>query len=425
MKKIATFIIILSFVSLANAQNTQQVTLKECYDLAVKQSETIAINDQFIAEAEALYGQARGSSLPEIYFGYDSTWQDRPSTTGSTPGSFFISPQTNTKIGIRKNLFTGYKELAAIKSGSNFVGQRKDEKNRALQLLLADVSSAFYGTLQAEADVAVAKKNFQLLQDRLKETKQRVSVGRNRGAEVAALESQVSTLEAQSLEYERIAQTQRQLLSFLAGKPITGELVPLEVRTMEMKSLAEFVNKIDDRPDVLAQEKAIDVANANIRLARSDHFPNIDMGANYYLDRQGFRADVNWDAIIAIEIPIWSWGATQKSVNAAKAIMNQQKLLARETKRRAEMDIQNAYRNVMSAREQRNIYEKASTSAEKEHSLTVRDYRSGLVSTFDVLETMNRLYDTERGLNLATLQARLAEVNLKIAAGYTPEEILQ
>jgi outer membrane protein len=402
-----------------------QITLNQCYNLAVKQSESIAISDEFINQAEAQYGQVKGAALPEIFFGYDSTWQDRPPATGATPGAFFITPQTNTRFGARKSLFSGYRELAAIKSGSTFVDQRKDEKNRALQMLLNDVASAFYGTLQAEADLAITKKNHQLLLERLKETQQRVRVGRNRGADAAALEAQAATLEAQTLEAQRLAETQRDLLSFLTGQKINGELQPLEISKAATRSINDYISRINNRPDVQAQEKAIDVATASVRLERSKHFPNVDLSANYYLDRTGFREEVDWDAAIFLEIPIWSWGATQKSVNVAKTIENQQRLMARETKRRAEMDIQNAYREVTSAREQRKIYEKASLAAQKEHTMTVRDYKSGLVSTFDVLNTMTRLYETERDLNLAVLRSRLAEVNMQITAGYTPEEILQ
>jgi outer membrane protein TolC len=415
--------LLLSAVS--SAQETAgQITLQQCYEMSVKQSETIAITDESIAQAEAEYDQAKGSSLPDFFFGYDSTWQDRPISTGSTPGSLFISPQTNAKVGVRKSLFTGYRELAAIKSGASFVDVQKDAKNRALQLLLSDVASAFYATLTAETGVAISRKNHQLLLDRLKETKQRVQIGRNRSAEVAALESQVATLEAETLENERIAQTQRQLLSFFTGRAIHEQLIPKE-NEIGLKNVEEYLTKVGQRPDVQAQEKAIDVALGNVRLERSKHFPNLDAGANYYLDRQGYREDVEWDAFIGLEIPIWSWGATQGGVNAAKAQMNSQRLLARQVRRQAEVDVKNAYRDAVSTRQQKAIYEKASAAAEKEHGLTVRDYRSGLVSTFDVLETMDRLIAAERGLNLSTLRARLTDVNLKVAAGYTPEEILQ
>lgn len=429
MMRYAFVVSTLLFAGLSIAQenapnNSPIVTIQECYSMAVKQSETIAINDEFIKQAEAQYGQVKGGALPNIFFGYDSTWQDRPAAAGATPGTFFITPQTNTRFGIRKSLFSGYRELAAIKSGSNFVDQRKDEKNRALQLLFNDVANAYYGILQAEADLAVTKKNHEVLNERLKETQQRARIGRNRGADVAALESQVATLEAQSLESERIVQMQRELLSFLTGQKITGELQPLEMSRGE-KPLSDYIARVGNRPDVQAQEKSIDVATAAVRLERSKHFPSLDAGANYYLDRRGFREDVEWDAVISLEVPIWSWGATQKGVNAAKTVVNQQRLLARQTRRRAEMDIQNAYRDVISAREQRRIYEQASQAAQKENALTVRDYRSGLVSTFDVLNTMNRLYEAERSLNLAVLRSRLAEVNLKITAGYTPEEIMQ
>ena len=192
--------------------STTSNTLKECYNLAVKQSESISINDELIRHAEAQDGQSKGGALPEIFFGYDSTWQQKPSSTGSTPNSLFISPQTNTKFGIRKKLFTGYRELAAINSGSSFIDQRKDERNHALQMLLSDVADAYYGTLQAESDLAITKKTFELLQDRWKETKERASVGRNRQADVAALETQLRTREAQTKETERVVQAQREML---------------------------------------------------------------------------------------------------------------------------------------------------------------------------------------------------------------------
>jgi outer membrane protein len=424
MKHLGMIVAMLFVVQPLFAQN-QGVTLKECYDMAVKQSETIAITDELIKQAEALYGQAWGSTLPEIFFGYDSTWQDRPSTSGATPGTFFITPQTNTRIGARKNLLTGYREFAAINSGSTFVDQRKDEKSRALQLLFSDVAGAFYGVLQAEADLAITKKNLGILQDRLKETKQRANVGRNRSAEVAALEAQAYTSEAQTLEAERLIKLQREFLSFLTGKPMMEQtLQPFDVRSVE-SDVASYIARLDKRPDIQAQEKAVDVSLAAVRLERSKHFPNLGLGANYYLDRTGFREDVKWDAILNLEIPIWSWGATQKGVNAAKAENNRQALLARQIRRRAEMEVQNAFREMTSARQQRDIYEKASVSSEREHTLTTRDYRSGLVSTFEVLETMNRFYETQRGYNLSVLRERLSEVNMKIAAGYLPEEILK
>lgn len=423
MKKVLVVGILFSSWLQAQEQ-VGQLTLRQAYDLAVKQSETVALTDEYIRQAEAQYGQAKGGALPEVFFGYDSTWQDKPTTSGATPGTFFISPQTNTKLGIRKNLFTGYRELASIKAGSSFIDQRKDEKRRAMQLLLADVANAFYSTLQAQADVEISKKNHQLILDRLKETRQRVLVGRNRSADLAALESQANSLEALTLENERLELSQRQLLSFLVGRSVVERLLPVE-SPQDNKTLDQYLQRINLRPDVQAQEKAIDVAMASVRVERSKHFPNLDMGANYYLDRTGFRQDVDWDATIMLEIPIWSWGATQKGVNVAKSVVAQQRLIAHRIHRQAEFDIQNAYRDATSARAQKIIYEKASLSAQKEHNLTVRDYRNGLVNTFDVLETMNRLYTAERGLNWAVLRARLAEINLKIAGGFTPEEIVQ
>ena len=50
--------------------NEQPLTLADCYKLALKQSELIAINKDLIKEAEAHYLQGLGQLLPHLYFDF-------------------------------------------------------------------------------------------------------------------------------------------------------------------------------------------------------------------------------------------------------------------------------------------------------------------------------------------------------------------
>src|ERR1044072_9390111 len=60
--------------------DSEALTLKECYQLALKRSETIAINRQVIEEAEGQFLQSLSGILPKSNYEISQTWQDRNSS---------------------------------------------------------------------------------------------------------------------------------------------------------------------------------------------------------------------------------------------------------------------------------------------------------------------------------------------------------
>ena len=141
MKKIILMVLISLFagsIAIYAGVNAERdalgLTLKDCYALALKRSETISIQKEFIKETEGLMLQSLSTALPKVAFAYSQTWRDvRPNDT-------FGGYQPEAKFTFTQPLFTGFKEIAAIRASKHIGKQREAELKRAKQMLFSSIS---------------------------------------------------------------------------------------------------------------------------------------------------------------------------------------------------------------------------------------------------------------------------------------------
>jgi len=398
-------------------------TLAQVYDKALQNSERIAVSQEAVRQAEALYKETLGTAGPELFFRHQSIWQDRTGVGGNTSATITQSPQNEGSFRLRRENFTGYRELAALRSGGSLVEQREWEKARVEQLLLQDVAAAFYGALEAEESLGSTRKLIDLTEDRLAEQRRRVRLGRSRETEALGTDYQIATLRAQEDLAARDVDAHRDLLGFLTGVPV-GALRAGD-GAVEAAGLDAYLARTPNRPDVRAAAEAAGVARAAVRVARADHLPSADVNAGVYAYRPNAREEINWDATLGVELPIFSWNAVNGRVKAARAEQRQAELELRAAQRQADLDIRNAHRDLLSARRRLEIRERAVSVARRDYELQARDDKRGLVTPLDVLESLDRLNAAELALNNARLDARLAALNLEIAAGAAPGDVLK
>lgn len=304
-------------------------TLKEAFSHALKNSEKIAISEQSVRQAEAIYRQTLGSSFPELLFRHQTVWQDGNSTTSD--GMFRIS----------KTDLTGYREMVAIRSGKLTVTQRKYEQERVEQLLLTEVAAAFFSLLQVTENRAALKRLIELAESRLQELKERVRVGRTREADSIEQEYQITSLQSQLEETARQVNAIKDLLTYLAGIPmIELEIIDTPISDRQL-AIESYLAKIDQRPDVRAAITSAKVSEDFIRIARSNYFPAFNLTANYYTYRPTSRENNHWDTSLNVDLPLWDWGTKRGTLDTTKTIFNQSKEALRAVRRQADLEIRN------------------------------------------------------------------------------------
>ena len=318
---------------------------------------------------------------------------------------------------------TGYRELFALKGAKATERQREQLLFRAHQLLFSDLAAAYYGLLQARETAAATAELIVLAERRLTELKDRVRVGRTREADAAAQEYQVTALRSQLVESERLAQSRADLLAFLVRAPV--EPAQEEMLLPAYGPLGRYLESVESRPDVRAAARSLETARAGVHTARADRFPQLGLTANHYAYRPPNRQGNDWDVSLSASLPLFSFGAVTANVGAAKAGVTMAEHDLRAARRAADLEIRNAHRDRDAAARQLAIRKQASSIAERDYELQRRDERRGLVTSLEVLESLNRLNDARLGLASGQLDDRLAALVLELATGKAPEEILK
>ena len=392
------------------------LTLIDCYKLALKQSELIAIDAEQIKIAEAHFLEAFGTIMPQVFFSHTDTRNHSSDTS--------LNNTHEEKFTFTQDLFSGFKEFAAIR-GSNFEkSQRQKEKWRAEQLLFVDVSDAFYLLLEIQQDLNALKTTEFALADRVKELKTRQSIGKSRVSEVVTTEYQLYNLEAE-IQLERNQELLvRELLEFLIGRPfdkITETKIDLNI-----KPESQYLAEASFRPDVQASYYSWKLDQEKITIAKSGFLPQVSLEGDYFTHRSSSPADSNWEALLTVSVPIFEGTTTYGQVKEANAVAKQSGLLYSRLGRIAIQDIHDAYVNLQISFSRKKTLGKALQSAELSYHLQSQDYKLNVVNNLDVITAIQNLEDVRRSYIHTSYESKRFYWQLLTAAGeINPDEIIK
>ena len=410
----AAFFFLLYCAGTAVAEEMSPLTLDECVTLALKRSETIAIQQEIIKQTEGRFLQALSGVLPRAAFEASEKRQD--ANGGS---AFTLREVPERKFVLTQPLFSGFKEFAAMAGSRAERRERALEKTRAEQLLFVDVSDAFYLLREQREDVAALERLRAALMGRIDELEERRRLGRSRQSEVVSVEAQLRRIEAEMERVRNQETAARQLLEFLTGLPRVDGIIDPEPGLPPLATEETYLARVNARPDVRAAEEAWRVSKAGIGVARAAFWPTLDLENNYYAKRAGTAKDIDWDVLLTLDVPLFQGGKALGAAREASSLARQAKLRSEETTRKATLEIRNAYATIRGAIDRHLALQRALTAAEENYRLELEDYRLSLVNTLEVLQALEALQDARRDVIHTMYDAKRRYGQLLAATGET------
>ena len=398
---------IMSVPEAGPAQNNSFLTLDDCYKLALKQSELISIDAEQIKIAEAHFLEAFGTIMPQVSFSHTETRNHSSDTS--------YNNTHEAKFTFTQDLFSGFKEFAAMKGGTFEKSQRQNELWRAKQLLFVDVSDAFYLLLEIQQDLNALKTIEFALKDRIKELKTRENIGKSRQSEVVTTEYQLYNLQAE-IQLDRNQELLvRQLIEFLIGRPF--DQIAESKFDLNIKPESQYLAEASFRPDVQASYYAWKLSQENIVVARSGFFPQVSLEGDYFTHRSSAPTDSKWDALLVVNVPIFEGTTTYGQVKEANSVAKQSGLLYSRLGRIALQDIHDAYINMQMSTIRKRTLGKALQSAELSYHLQTQDYKLNVVNNLDVITAIQNLTDVRRSYIHTSYEGKRFYWQLLTAAG--------
>jgi len=193
-------------------------------------------------------------------------------------------------------------------------------------------------------------------------------------------------------------------------------------------------------PTVIFEQMNVEIADANIRLQRTGHYPTLDLVGSLNRFKNNKRAfsdltgqnfattEINADDNqigLRLNVPLYQGGLITSRTRQARYLLNavnedldqRQRAVVRATK--------NAYRAVIAGIEQVGAFGQARVSAESALEATQAGFEVGTRTIVDVLIAQQRYFQAQRDNSLARHTYIVDHLRLKAAAGVLAEEDLE
>ena len=404
------------------------------------------LNDPVVLKSQAQFMivkediiQARSALLPQINAtgGINTGKQEFASVTAGV-GTVTEQDSTNLTYGANLNmqlyhhdswLRLGNAEKAAHQSDLTYQVAKQD--------LITRVTKAYFDLLSTKDDLVFATAEKDAIARQLEQTKQRFSVGLTAITDVYEAQAQFDNAVTEEIRAENaIFQAEEELRVITNTYPKNVSVL----NTQRFSTSTPVPNSADEwqitaeakNLDLITAKVGIDIAQDNINIARSGHYPTLDFVANYNgkeeetafngAPKEDYPSVDGYSVGVQLNIPIYSGGAIQSSVRKAQNnfVLASQDLSL--THRSVVRTTRNAYNTVITAISAIKAFEQSVLSAQKALEATEAGFEVGTRTIVDVLNSTRNLYNAKRNLS-STRYAYIQNVLLlKRAAGTITNE---
>ena len=197
---------------------------------------------------------------------------------------------------------------------------------------------------------------------------------------------------------------------------------------------------LSNNPTVLASRAAVEIADSNMRLARTGHFPTLDLVANInnfknkkYVIRDFFQQKIGTAVLgvddttvqLQLNIPIYSGGVVSSRTRQARFLMDATGQDLDDVQRATVRETQNAFRAILAGIQEVQAFEQARISAESALEATQAGFEVGTRTIVDVLIAQQRKFQAQRDNSIARHAYILSHLRLKSIAGRLTSEDLR
>jgi len=399
--------------------------LPKLIDEALADSPSIAQAQARIAKAQSYIESARSDLLPKVNGSYSIT-RERLSANGLYPPPFGGSwlTENNALASASWVLDLWGKNRARVKA---YVSQEKAAQadlQEARITLASSVARTYNQLALLYAQRDIAQREIHNRQEVGSITNGRVSAGLDTNVEKQTALGNVATSQATLSDLDGQIKSVRFQLAALMGKgPDRGlaiaepVLAPSGAVTLPSNVPADLVSR---RPDIIAARWQIEAALANVKEAKAEFFPDINLAAAIGFDAFGWSRFLtagsrSVQAGPAIHLPIFDAGALRAQLKGRYADFELDVANYNQALVNAMSDVATQVSSIRSIDNEMSDAQRALDASTEAYRLAVIRYKAGLSPQLQVLtadsnrlaaeQTLTNLKMKRRDLQLALIRA--------------------
>jgi len=400
-------------------QNFDDPKLSDFMERTLAANNDLAEARANLASARASVRIARGGRLPSLSGGGSIARQE--SVRGNSGSS------TGFEIGLDAAWETDiFGQLRATEESARANAQSIEASLHNVQrTLLAEVAFNFVDLREAQAQLAVTRRNLEIQNDNLQIARWRHQAGLVSALDVEQAKSLRDQTQARIPAFEQTIAAAIYSIDVLAGQNPGSNLAELSMASpiavgpdyIATGLPAELLRR---RPDIIAAERALAAESLAIGIAEADLYPQLRLSGSLTsssLSLGGLVDTVVGNVIGSVTAPIFQGGQIRAEIDQQKANATAALAVYRGTVLTALEDVENALVAIKRSREQEATLMKAEQAAKETVRLSEISYRNGLSDFTVLLSAQQDLLNIQDSLTTATAARATAAVQLYKALG--------
>jgi outer membrane protein len=399
-------------------------------------------NPQLNAQRAAV--RATDENVPQALSGYRPKvaitasagyqYTDTNSTFGGSPTQIVRSevhgtnPPRAAGVTLTQTLYNGNQTANKTRAAESQVSGAREALRVLEQSVLLSAATIYMDYLRDAAIVEVQKSNVRVLDQTLKQTRDRFNVGEVTRTDVAQSEAQLAAGKTQLLAAEATLTTTKANFRRIIGNEPEALAPGSPVDRFLPATLPGAVElSLVENPNVTAAMYGIDVNFLQVKVNEGALLPTVTMQASvqqaYEQSLQVYRS-FGASAIAQVSVPIYQGGAEYSLIRQSKESLGQQRLVLEQTRDQTRANTVTAWGQLVAGKAQVASAQAQVTASEIALNGVREEAKAGQRTTLDVLNAQQALVNARVALVTAQHDRVVASYGVLTAVGRLSPQVM-
>jgi outer membrane protein len=361
-------------------------------------------------------------------------YTDSLSTQGGTADNIVktpingYNPPRSVGATVTQTLFNGQQTANRTRAAEGQVSGAREALRALEQTVLLSAATTYMDYLRDSAIVEVQKSNVRVLEQTLKQTRDRFNVGEVTRTDVAQSEAQLAAGKTQLLTAEANLTTTRSNFRRIIGNEPQALAPGSPVDRYLPSTLPAAVELgLTQNPNVTAAMFGIDVSYLQVKVAEGALLPTVTLQASV---QQAYEQSVvqyrsfGASAITQLNVPIYQGGAEYSLIRQSKETVAQQRLALDQTRDQIRANVVTAWGQLVAGKAQVQSAQSQVQASEIALNGVREEAKAGQRTTLDVLNAQQALVNARVALVTAQHDRVVASYSVLNTIGRLSPQVL-
>ena len=350
--------------------------------------------------------------------------------TGGTARVRNRAEEAPRSVGITatQSLYNGQQTANTVRASESQVSSAREALRVLEQTVLLNAATIYMDFLRDDATVEVNKSNVRVLEQTLKQTRDRFNVGEVTRTDVAQSEAQLAAGKTQELTAESNLTTTRANYRRIIGNEPQALAPASPVDRFLPRSLPASVEvSLIENPNVTAAMYGVDINFLQVKIKEGALLPTLNLQVSAQQANEQLltvQKSFTASAIAQLSVPIYQGGAEYSLIRQSKENLPQQRLTLDTTRDQTRAGVVQAWGQLLANKAQVVSAQAQVTAAEVALNGVREEAKAGQRTTLDVLNAQQALVNARIALVTAQHDRVVSSYSVLSAVGRLSPQVL-